>query len=124
MSNNRLYLTCFVAAVAAASIPLSFVGPGGLRLAVVGMFLLAGPGTALVMLLRINPTASQRRTEMLPLTVAIAIGSSLAISALVATAMLYAHLWNPALAVSCLSLLTLGMLVLALRRERVLEVAR
>jgi hypothetical protein len=124
MSNNRLYLTCFVATVAAAAIPLSFVGPGGLRLAVIGPFLLAGPGTALVMLLRLNPTASQRRTEMVPLAVAVAIGSSLAISALLATAMLYAHLWNPSLAVTGLSLLTLGLLVLALRRARVLEVAR
>ena len=124
MSNSRLYLTCLVAAVAAAAIPLSFIGPGGLRLAVVGVFLLAGPGTALVLLLRLNPTASQRRTEMLPLAGAIAIGSSLAVSALLATAMLYSHLWSPPLAVSFLSLLTLGMLVLAVRRARETEVAR
>jgi hypothetical protein len=124
MSNNRLYATCIVAAVAAAAIPLSFIGPEGLRLAIIGPFLLAGPGTALVMLLRLKPTPSQRSTEMLPLTVSIAIGFSLALSALVATAMLYAHLWQPSVAVSCLSLFTLGMLVLAVRRSRETGVAQ
>jgi len=124
MSNNRLYATYVVAVIAAASIPLSFIGPGGLRLAIIGPFLLAGPGTALVMLLRLNPAPSQRRTEMLPLAAAIAIGVSLAVSALLATAMLYARMWQPSLAVSLLSVLTLGMLILAVRRSRRIGVAQ
>jgi hypothetical protein len=124
MLSNRPYTAYSVAVIAAAAIPLSFVGPGGLRLAVIGLFLLAGPGTALVILLRLKPTARQRSTEMLPLAAAIAIGFSLAVSALLATAMLYTHLWYPSLAVSCLSVLTLGMLVLALRRTREVGVAQ
>ena len=41
-----------VTVAALASIPLSFIGPEELRLAVIGPFLLAGPGTALILFLK------------------------------------------------------------------------
>ena len=52
MATERSYVSYATAAVAVAAIPLSFVGPEGLRLAVIGLLMLAGPGTALVLLLR------------------------------------------------------------------------
>ena len=57
MASERSYVSYATAAVAVAAIPLSFVGPEGLRLAVIGLLMLAGPGTALVLLLRFEPPA-------------------------------------------------------------------
>ena len=95
MATERSYVSYATAAVAVAAIPLSFVGPEGLRLAVIGLLMLAGPGTALVLLLRFDPPHSAQATGALPLSIAIAVAFSLAMSTLVATAMIYARLWSP-----------------------------
>ncbi|AXJ08801.1 hypothetical protein [Arthrobacter sp. PM3] len=118
MPSERSYVTYTTAAVAVAAIPLSFVGPEGLRLAVIGLLMLAGPGTALVLLLRLDPPRSAQATGALPLSIAIAIATSLAMSTLVATAMIYARLWSPPAGVCILALVTLAFLGLELRRPR------
>ncbi|MEW1819443.1 hypothetical protein AB0323_01455 [Arthrobacter sp. NPDC080031] len=107
-----------VAAVALASIPLSFTGPEALRLAVIGPFLLAGPGTALILLLK--PARLRKGTgfEVTPLAVAIAVSFSLASAILLSTAMLYSGFWHPSVAVSLLAVLTLGLLAAVDRRSR------
>jgi hypothetical protein len=116
--DRRFYIACAVAAMAIGAIPLSFAGPGGLRLAVIGLFLLAGPGTALVLLLRLDSADTGPVRGVLPLAIAIAIAFSLALSTLVATGMLYAQVWNPQAGVMLLSVMTLGMLALAAKRSR------
>ena len=107
-----------MAAVALASIPLSFTGPEELRLVVIGPFLLSGPGTALILLLK--PARLRKGTgfEVLPLAVAIAVSFSLASAILLSTAMLYAGFWHPSAAVSLLAGLTLGLLAAVDRRSR------
>lgn len=112
------------AAVSLAAIPLSFTGPEGLRLAVIGPFLLAGPGTALVLLLK--PAGLRKGTgfEVLPLAVAIAVSFSLATAILLSTAMLFLGSWHPSVAVSILAVFTLGLLAVADRRSRRKEAAR
>ncbi len=117
MAKERSYVTYATAAVAVAAVPLSFVGPGGLRMAVIGLLMLAGPGTALVLLLRLDPPRSMQATGALPLSIAVAIASSLAMSTLVATAMVYAGLWSPPVAVTLLSVATLGLLALELKKS-------
>jgi hypothetical protein len=116
--DRRFYIACAVAAVAIAAIPLSFAGPGGLRLAVIGPFLLAGPGTALALLLRLDSADTGPVRGAVPLVIAIAIAFSLALSTLVATGMLYAQQWNPQAGVMLLSVITLGLLALAAKRSR------
>lgn len=118
MATERSYVSHATAAVALAAIPLSFVGPEGLRLAVIGLLMLAGPGTALVLLLRFDPPRSTHATGALPLGIAIAIAFSLAMSTLVATAMIYARLWSPPVGVCVLSLITLAFLGLELKRPK------
>jgi hypothetical protein len=118
MATERSYVSYATAAVALAAIPLSFVGPEGLRLAVIGLLMLAGPGTALVLLLRFDPPRSTHATGALPLGIAIAIAFSLAMSTLVATAMIYARLWSPPVGVCVLSLITLAFLGLELKRPK------
>ena len=118
MATERSYVSYATAAVAVAAIPLSFVGPEGLRLAVIGLLMLAGPGTALVLFLRFDPPRSAQATGALPLSVAIAIAFSLAMSTLVATAMIYARLWSPPAAVCLLSALTLVFLGIELKRPK------
>lgn len=118
MANERSYVSYATAAVAIAAVPLSFFGPGGLRLAVIGLLMVAGPGAALVLLLRIDPPRSIHATGSLPLSIAIAIAFSLAMSTLVATAMIYARLWSPPAGVCLLSIATLGMLGFELKRSR------
>jgi hypothetical protein len=110
--------SALVAAVALASIPLSFTGPEALRLAVIGPFLLAGPGTALILLLK--PARLRKGTgfEVLPLAAAIAVSFSLASAILLSTTMLYAGFWHPSAAVCLLAGLTLGLLATADRRSR------
>lgn len=117
MPNERSYVTLATAAIAVAAIPLSFVGPEGLRLAVIGLLMLAGPGTALVLMLRLDPPRSTQATGILPLSIAIAIALSLAMSTLVATAMIYAGLWSPPAGVCLLALTTLALLGLELRKS-------
>ncbi|MFK4297318.1 hypothetical protein ABH924_002468 [Arthrobacter sp. GAS37] len=113
-----------IGAVALASIPLSFTGPAELRLAVIGPFLLAGPGTALILFLK--PARLQKGTgfEVLPLAAAIAVSFSLASGILLSTAMLYTGFWHPSVAVSLLAVLTLGLLAAVDRRSRRKEAAR
>ena len=118
MATERSYVTYATAAVAVAAIPLSFVGPEGLRLAVIGLLMLAGPGTALVLLLRFDPPRSAHATGALPLSIAIAIAFSLAMSTLVATAMIYARLWSPPAGVCVLSIVTLATLGLEFKRPK------
>ena len=115
MPSKRLLATCAVAAVAVAAIPLSFTGPATLRLAVIGLFLLTGPGSALVLFLRMNIPSTRMRNQLVPLLGSIAIGFSLAISAILSTVMLYAHLWHPSAAVAFLAVLTLGLLAIGMK---------
>jgi hypothetical protein len=112
------------AAVSLAAIPLSFTGPEALRLAVIGPFLLTGPGTAFVLLLK--PAGLRKGTgfEVLPLAVAIAVSFSLATAILLSTAMLFLGSWHPSVAVSILAVFTLGLLAVADRRSRRKEAAR
>jgi hypothetical protein len=107
-----------VAVVALASIPLSFTGPEELRLVVIGPFLLAGPGTALILFLKPPRVRKGTGFEVLPLAVAIAVSFSLASAILLSTAMLYAGFWHPSAAVSLLAVLTLGLLAAVDRRSR------
>jgi hypothetical protein len=118
MATERSYVSYATAALAVAAIPLSFVGPEGLRLAVVGLLMLAGPGTALVLLLHFNPSRSAPATGALPLSIAIAVAFSLAMSTLVATAMIYARLWSPPVSVCILSIMTLAFLALDIKRPK------
>lgn len=118
MANERSYVSYATAAVALAAVPLSFSGPGGLRLAVIGLLMLAGPGTALVLLLRLDPPRSVQAPGALPLGIAIAIAFSLAMSTLVATAMIYAGHWSPPAGVCVLAAATLGLLGFELKRSR------
>lgn len=118
MAFDRKYVTYAVGGIAVAAIPLSFFGPEGLRLVVIGLLMLAGPGTALVMLLRFGPPDSPQTRSMLPLAVSIAVASSLALSTVVATAMVFSRIWSPPVAVCLLSLVTLGLLALDAKRTR------
>lgn len=118
MAIERRYVIYATAAVALASVPLSFFGPEGLRLAVIGLLMLAGPGTALVLLLRFGPPPTEQSGGALPLAIAVAIAFSLAMSTLVSTAMIYARLWSPPAGVCLLALLTLGLLALEAKRPR------
>jgi hypothetical protein len=119
MANERSYLSYATAAVAVAAVPLSFFGPGGLRLAVIGLLMLAGPGTALVLLLRLDPPRSVQATGALPLSIAVAIAFSLTMSTLVATAMIYARLWSPPVGVCILAAATLALLGFEFKKTRV-----
>ena len=118
MATERSYVSYATAAVALAAIPLSFAGPEGLRMAVIGLLMLAGPGTALVLLLRFGPTRSASVAGALPLMIAIAIAFSLTMSTLVATAMIYARLWSPPVGVCVLSIMTLAFLGLEFKRPQ------
>lgn len=106
------------AAAALASIPLSFTGPGVLRIAVIGPFLLAGPGTALILFLTPHRTTQGRRSRTLALDTAVALSFSLTAGILLSTAMLYARFWHPSAAVCVLSGLTLVLLAAAGRGFR------
>lgn len=133
MATNRRHIAWVVAAVAIAAVPLSFFGPAELRLAVIGLLMLAGPGTALVLYLRLTSadtydadgavadgTGAHRfaKQSALPLAIAIAVASSLALSTIVATAMVFARVWSPPAAVFVLSLITLLLLILGANRSR------
>lgn len=116
MANEGSYVSYATAAVAVAAVPLSFLGPGGLRLAVIGLLMLAGPGTALVLLLRLDPPRSMQAPGALPLGIAVAIAFSLTMSTLVATAMIHAGLWSPPVGVWVMAAVTLGLLGSGLNR--------
>lgn len=118
MAIERTHIGYATAAVTVAAIPLSFVGPESLRLAVVGLFLLAGPGTALVLLLRFSPASSTVAAGAIPLAVALAVAVSLTLSTVVATVMIYARLWAPPVGVCLLALIALGLLAVDVRRTR------
>jgi hypothetical protein len=96
MAIDRKHIAWVVAAVAVAAVPLSFFGPEGLRMVVIGLLMLAGPGTALVLYIRLGSAgtdadgAGAHRSaaqSTLPLAISIAVASSLALSTIVATAM-------------------------------------
>ncbi|WP_197061981.1 hypothetical protein [Sinomonas humi] len=110
MQNRRLLLIGAIAVLTAAAIPFSFVGAPGLRLAVIGLFLLVGPGSALVLMLRLSTESNRFGNLLVPLLVSMAIGMSLAISLIVSTVMVYAGLWNPPVAVASLAGATLVLL--------------
>ena len=131
MAIDRRYIAWAVAALAVAAVPLSFFGPGGLRMVVIGLLMLAGPGTALVLYLRLGSVdgydadgpvvegAGAHRSaahSTLPLAIAIAVASSLALATIVSTAMVFAQMWSPPVAVLVLSLVTLLLLVLGAKR--------
>ena len=116
MATERSYVSYATAAVALAAIPLSFAGPEGLRMAVIGLLMLAGPGTALVLLLRFDSPRSAQAAGARPLAIAIAF--SLTMSTLVATAMIYARLWSPPVGVCVLSIMTLAFLGLEFKRPQ------
>jgi hypothetical protein len=132
MAIDRKYIAWVVAAVAVAAVPLSFVGPEGLRMVVIGLLMLAGPGTALVLYLRLGSSdtddtdgadgadgAGAHRSaavSTLPLAISIAVASSLALATIVSTAMVFARMWSPPVAVLVLSLITLLLLALGAKR--------
>ena len=58
MAIERRYLSFATAAVAIAAVPLSFFGPEGLRLAVIGLLMLAGSGS--VAPVRSSPLRAER----------------------------------------------------------------
>ncbi|MDQ0031202.1 hypothetical protein [Arthrobacter bambusae] len=116
-------IAAVVAVAALASIPLSFTGPAELRAAVVGPFLLAGPGTALMLFLKPPRIRKGTGFEVLPLAVAIAVSVSLAAAILLSTAMLYTGFWHPSAAVALLAMFTLGLLAAVDRRSRRKEAA-
>ena len=125
MSIDRRYIAWAAAAIAVAAVPLSFFGPEGLRMVVIGLLMLAAPGTALVLCLRLGSGdgdgAGAHRSGgqgSLPLAVSIAVATSLALSTIVATAMVFARLWSPPVAVIVLSLITLLLLVLGAKRSQ------
>ena len=122
-SNARI-VTALVAAMALSSIPLSFGGPQILRLTVIGLFLLAGPGTALILVLKPVWMSKGTRPQVVPLAVAIAVSFSLATAILLSTAMLFLGSWHPSVAVSLLAVFTLGLLAVADRRSRRKDAAR
>jgi hypothetical protein len=117
-ATSRRYVAGVLALLAAAAIPLSLTGPGWLRLVVIGAFLLAGPGTAILLLLdwpRIGPIGPgsddpPAAAMAVPLAISLATATSLAISALIATVMLYAHQWHPGAGVIGLATLVLAAL--------------
>ena len=88
MAIDRKHIAWVVAAVAVAAVPLSFFGPGGLRMVVIGLLMLAGPGTALVLYIRLGSAdpddagadgAGAHRTaaqSTLPLAISIAVASA------------------------------------------------
>jgi hypothetical protein len=128
MAIDRNHIAWVVAALAVAAVPLSFFGPDGLRVVVIGLLMLAGPGTALVLYLRLGSAgaadgeadgAGAHRSaaqSTLPLLISIAVASSLALATIVSTAMVFARMWAPPVAVLVLSLITLLLLVLGARR--------
>jgi hypothetical protein len=128
MAIDRNHIAWVVAALAVAAVPLSFFGPDGLRVVVIGLLMLAGPGTALVLYLRLGSAgtadgaadgAGAHRSaaqSTLPLAISIAVASSLALATIVSTAMVFARMWAPPVAVLVLSLITLLLLVLGARR--------
>jgi hypothetical protein len=129
MAIDRNHIAWVVAALAVAAVPLSFFGPEGLRMAVIGLLMLAGPGTALVLYLRLGAAdpgadgdadgAGAHRSaakSSLPLAISIAVASSLALATIVSTAMVFARMWSPPVAVLVLSLVTLLLLVLGAKR--------
>ncbi|MFC9333045.1 hypothetical protein [Arthrobacter sp. NPDC057009] len=128
MSIDRRYIAWAAAAIAVAAVPLSYFGPEGLRMVVIGLLMLAGPGTALVLCLRLGAgdadVADGARAHRsgghgtLPLAVSIAVAASLALSTIVSTAMVFARVWSPPVAVLVLSLITLLLLVLGARRTQ------
>lgn len=119
MRSRRPLLAGTVAALAAAAIPLAFVGAPTVRFAVIGVFLLTGPGSALMLMLKVNDGPSRRFGRMLgPLLGSMAIGLSIAISLIVATAMVYARLWNPSAAVASLAGATLVLIAVGSARPR------
>ncbi|MFE4544743.1 hypothetical protein [Arthrobacter sp. NPDC056727] len=129
MAIDRRYIAWVAAALAVAAVPLSFFGPAELRMAVIGLLMLAGPGTALVLFLRLGSAgtddadgAGAHRSaahSTLPLAISIAVATSLALSTLVSTAMVFAGMWSPPVAVLVLSLITLLLLVLGAKRSQV-----
>ncbi|MFC9352553.1 hypothetical protein [Arthrobacter sp. NPDC057013] len=132
MAIDRNHIAWVVAVLAVAAVPLSFFGPEGLRLAVIGLLMLAGPGTALVLYLRLGSAdpgaegdadgAGAHRSaakSSLPLAISIAVASSLALATIVSTGMVFARMWSPPVAVLVLSLITLLLLVLGARRVQV-----
>jgi hypothetical protein len=118
MHNKRLLANSFVAVIAAAAAPLAFFGPPPLRVIIIGMFLLTGPGGAFVLLLGINRRSTSLEGGFRPLLWSLTFGFSLAITAVTATIMLYVHWWHPSAAVVALSVLTLGLIAFGSIRAR------
>ena len=120
---SRRHVAGALALLAVAVIPLSLTGPGWLRLVVIGGFLLAGPGTAVLLLLgwprigypRSGSDDPPAAAMTVPLAVSLATATSLAISTLIAAVMLYTHQWHPAGGVIGLAALVLAALGAHLR---------
>lgn len=107
--NNRPDLA--LALLASASFPLSLAGPAPLRASVLGALVLFGPGGAAALWFwRSSPGRRSRLAMGAAFHIALAIGLSLAVSLLVATGMVYAHLWNPAAGMWVVAAVTLALL--------------
>ncbi len=97
--------------LATAAIPAAFTGPPGLRLAIIGPLVLAGPGGAAALWLAHG--ARRQPTDNPPpagFYLAVTIATSLAAATLIATAMVYGQQWHPAAGVCILAGLTLTLL--------------
>lgn len=91
--------------LALGAVPAAFVGPSGLRLALVGLLMLAGPGGAVALWLH---RQSPRGTWSAAMLVSIAVAVSLAVAVATATLMVYARWWHPTVGVLVLCALTLA----------------
>lgn len=94
--------------LALAAVPAAFAGPPGLRLAVVGLLVLVGPGGAAACWAA--GAGDPPDTAPVGFYPAVAVATSLAAATLVATALVYAHWWHPAAGVCTLAGLTLALL--------------
>ncbi|WP_113717166.1 hypothetical protein [Arthrobacter dokdonensis] len=100
-----------LALVAVSAVPLAVTGPVPLRALVLGALVLCGPGGAAALWFRrISPNRRSRLAMGTALHVALAIALSLAASLLVATGMVYFHLWNPSAGMWVVAGLTLALL--------------
>ena len=109
MSVRRVPWAAVVAVAAVAAPVLALAGaPAAVRLPVVLVFLLLGPGMAFVPLLGLGDPVAE---------LTVAVGICLAIDVAVALAMLYAGAWSPPATLVVVAALALGGAALQLAKE-------
>jgi hypothetical protein len=105
---HRFALWVVIGTLAALAASLA-QAPIEIRVPLVVVFALVGPGAAVVPLLRLRDPLGE---------FTLAVGVSLAADVAVATAMLYAHAWSPEAGLAILALLTLVAAAGQVRSER------